>query len=264
MIKILVLNRMHLDEWPAGQVESILTSLGSNPAITGFSRQAPAPGAARQRGYDGNITDCFPGHPRGHREERDAWQITQLSRSADLVLDIHGTRRKDETFPFYGPAGHTSPLTKGVAALLGSDCAVISPAPHPAGLLPGYVGWDLAPGSTILQDLPGWLNALASGWTPPARPMAEYRYVGGVRQKDATRLGLQRDYPPFARLPDHAMHALGFPAPACALSWSAELNSHTGYWGEIVVPASCAIGSQRAQARPESDPAGPELRRQDR
>jgi hypothetical protein len=264
VIKILVLNRMHLDEWPAGQVESMLTSLAGHPAITGFSRQAPAPGRVRRRGYDGNITDCFPGHPRGHREERDAWQITQLSRSADLVLDIHGTRRTDETFPFYGPEGRTSPLIKGVAALLASDCAVIPGAPHPAGVLAGYVGWDLAPGSTILQDLPGWLRALAAGWTPPARPMAEYRYAQGIRQEDAERLGLQREYPPFTRLPDLAMCALGLPLPGYALSWNADLNGHTGYWGEIVVPAFCAIGSPQAQTRPGSDPAGPEPRRQDR
>lgn len=264
MIKVLVLNRMHLDEWPAGQVESMLTNLSGNPAITGFSRQAPALGASRQRGYDGNITDCFPGHPRGNREERDAWRITQLSRSADLVLDIHGTRRTDETFPFYGPAGRTSPLIKGVAALLGADYAIIPRAPHPAGVLPGYVGWDLAPGSTVLQELPGWLGALAAGWTPPGRPMAEYQYVDGIQHEDAKRLGLQREYPPLTRLPDHAMRSLGLPLPAYALSWSADLNGHTGYWGEIVVPAGCATGSPQAQARPGADPAGPEPRRRDR
>jgi hypothetical protein len=239
-IKILVLNRMHLDEWPAGQVESMLESLRQHPAITGFSRQAPAPGAVRRRGHDANITDCFPGSPDGNREERDAWRITGLARNADLVLDIHGTRQQDETFAFYGPAGRSSPLVTGVAALLGSDHAVIIRAPHPAGVLPGYVGWDLAPGSAILEKLPGWLTAIAAGWTPPARPMAEYRYVDGIQQKDAERAGLRRQYPPFTRLPDEAMRALGLPVPAYTLSWNADLYGHTGYWGEIAVPDTSA------------------------
>lgn len=236
MIKILVLNRMHLDEWPADQVESMLRSLRNHPAITGFSRQAPALGAVRQRGYDANITDCFPGSPRGNREQRDAWQITQLSQNADLVLDVHGTRDKDETFAFYGSAGRSSALVTGVAALLGGEQAVILQAPHPAGVLPNYVGWDLGPGNPILQKLPGWLAALAAGWIPPARPMTEYRYMAGIQQKDAERVGLQREYPPFGRLPDQAMHALGLPVPAYAFSWSADLYGHTGYWGEVVVP----------------------------
>jgi hypothetical protein len=236
VIKILVLNRMHLDEWPADQVEAMLTSLRGHPAITGFSRPAPAQGAVPRRGYDANITDCFPGSPSGNREERDAWRITRLSQGADLVLDIHGTRQADETYPFYGPAGRLSPLVAGVASLLGSDRAVVLHAPHPAGVLPGYIGWDLAPASAILQELPGWLAALAEGWIPPARPMAEYRCVDGIRHQDAERLGLRREYPPFTRLPDEAMRALALPVPAYAFSWSASLYGHTGYWGQVAVP----------------------------
>jgi hypothetical protein len=236
VIKTLVLNRMHLDEWPAAQVESMLEGLRDHPAITGFSRPAPAPGAQPRRGYDANITDCFPGRPDGNREQRDAWRITQLSRGADLVLDIHGTGQQDVTFAFYGPAGRSSPLVAGVAALLGSNYAVVVPAPHPAGVLPGYVGWDLAPGNPVLQNLPDWLAAIAEGWIPPARPLTEFRYAGGIQGRDAERVGLQREYPPFARLPDQALRALDLPVPGYAFGWSADRYGHTGYWGEVAVP----------------------------
>jgi len=120
-----VLNRMHLDEWTAEPVAAILDSLQGHPAITGYTRQAPAPGEKSRRGRDGNITDCFPGSPDGNMEQRDAWTVTRLSRNADLVLDIHGTRDRDETFPFYGPAGRSSALLAGTASLLGCEHAVV-------------------------------------------------------------------------------------------------------------------------------------------
>jgi hypothetical protein len=234
--KILVLNRMHLDEWPAEQVEAILRGLRNHPRIAGFTREASSPGQTGQRGHEANITSCFPGRPDGNREQQDAWTITQRARHADLVLDIHGTRDEAETFPFYGPAGRHSPLVTGTASLLGSDHAVVIEAPHPAGVLHNYVGWDLSPGHPALGELAGWLAALAAGWMPPAQPMTEYRYAQGIRSDDAMRLGLPRRYPPFARLPDQAMHALGIPVPAYAFSWDADRYAHTGYWGEAAVP----------------------------
>jgi hypothetical protein len=235
VVRILVLNRMHLDEWSAEPVEAILNRLRDHPEITGFTRQAPGPGEARRRGYDDNITDCFPGSPDGNREQRDAWTITQLAKITDLVLDIHGTRDADETFPFYGPAGRSSTLVRGTASLLGCDHAVIIGAPHPAGILRNYVGWDLAPGSPILGKLAGWLAALTAGWIPAERPMAEYRYVDAITENDAARLGLPRRYQPFAPLPDLAMRTLGIATPAYAFAWNADRNRHTGYRGEIAV-----------------------------
>jgi len=231
-----VLNRMHLDEWTAEPVAAILDSLQGHPAITGYTRQAPAPGEKSRRGRDGNITDCFPGSPDGNMEQRDAWTVTRLSRNADLVLDIHGTRDRDETFPFYGPAGRSSALLAGTASLLGCEHAVVLQAPHPAGTLPNYVGWDLGPGNAVLTMLPGWLTAITAGWIPPTRPMAEYRLVGGIREGDAVRAGLQRHYPPFTRLPDRAIRTLGLPVPAYAFSWAADLYAHTGHWGEVALP----------------------------
>jgi hypothetical protein len=234
--RILVLNRMHLDEWPSDQVAGVLKSLAGHPDIVGFTREAPDPGWKPQRGYDANITDCFPGSPRGNREQRDAWQVTRLARKACLVLDIHGTRNPAENFPFYGPAGRSSPLIRGTASLLGSDDAVIVDAPHPAGVLHNYVGWDLAPGNPLVEALPGLLAALATGWIPPTRPIAEYRVMAGIPETDALRAGLQPGYPPFTRLPDRAIRALGLPVPAYAVSWDADLYAHTGYWGEVAVP----------------------------
>ena len=103
-------------------------------------------------------------------------------------------------------------------------------------MLRNYVGWDLSTDTVVLSYLRDWLGDLARGWIPPARPMAEYRHVDGIREDDALRLGLQREYPPFARLPDTAIHALGLPTPAYAFSWGADLYRHTGYWGEVAVP----------------------------
>lgn len=204
MRRLLVLNRMHLDEWPADQVAVILNGLRMHPAITGITRDAPSAGGERRRGYDANITDCFPGRPDGNRKQRDAWTITQLAQHADLVLDIHGTANPGWDYPFYGAAGRADPLIKGAASLLGGERAAILGAPHPAGVLPHYVGWDLSPGTTLLGKLHRWLTRLAGGWIPPARPMAEYQIVGGIREDDALRLRLARQYPPFARLPDKA------------------------------------------------------------
>ncbi len=235
MPRILVLNRMHLDEWPADQVADVLKTLVSRPDIVGFTREAPDPGWYPQRGYEGNITACFPGRPHGNREERDAWRVTRLARKADLVLDIHGTRDPAENFPFYGPAGRSSRLVKVTASLLGCEHAVIVGAPHPAGLLHNYVGWDLGPGNPVIKALPGLLTALAEGWMPAIRPMTEYQLIDGIRETDALRLGLHPEYPPFTRLPDEAIRALGLPVPAYALSWNARLYAHTGYWGEVAV-----------------------------
>lgn len=254
MPKILVLNRMHLDEWPADQVARTLASLNGQRLITGFSRETPRAGGKTQRGYDDNITNCFPGSPTGNREQRDAWQVTQLAQQADLVLDIHGTMNKGWDFPFYGAAGRSSPLITGVASLLGCERAAILGRPHPAGLLQNYVGWDLSTATAVLTNLGAWLTDLAQGWIPPARPMAEYRIIGGILKEDARRVRLQPEYPPFARLPDRAIRVLGLPIPAYAFSWSADLYSHTGYWGEVAVPCS---GGQSPGLRSETSiPAG--------
>ena len=240
MAKILVLNRMHLDEWPAGQVAEVLMSLAGHPDIAGFTRAAPEPGWRPRRGFDANITSCFPGRPDGNREQRDAWQVTLLAGKADLVLDIHGTRDAAESFPFYGPAGRRGRLVRGVASLLDCEQAVVIGAPHPAGVLDHYAGWDLSPGHPLIDALPGLLTALAAGWVPPIRPMAQYRAVGGIQAVDALRAGLQREYPPFTRLPDQAVRALDLPVPAYAFSWDADRHAHTGYWGEVAV--RCGVG----------------------
>jgi hypothetical protein len=185
MAKILVLNRMHLDEWPSDTVANILTSLSSHPDIIGYTREAPPVGWTKQRGYEDNITNCFPGSPSGNTEEREAWRITRLARKTDLVLDIHGTRNNGWDFPFYGPSGRSSPLITGTASLLGCQRVAVLHAPHRAGVLPNYIGWDLSPTTTVLAHLRHWLTGLSRGWTPPARPMTEYRLVDGIRAGDA-------------------------------------------------------------------------------
>jgi hypothetical protein len=77
-----------------------------------------------------------------------------------------------------------------------------SSKPPPAGVLHNYVGWDLAPGNPLVEALPGLPAALAKGWIPPIRPMAEYRVIDGIRETGALRVGLEPKYPPFTRLPD--------------------------------------------------------------
>lgn len=238
MPTILVLNRMHLDEWPSGQVAEVLDGLKDHRAIIGFTREAPGASQSARRGYEANITDCFPGNPNGNKEQQDAWRISTLAQQAGLVLDIHGTRNDGWDFPFYGPTGGRSPLVAGTASLLGCERVAILAAPHPAGVLANYVGWDLSPSTTVLPRLRNWLSHLACGWIPAARPMTEYRVVDGVRESDALRLRLSREYPPFARLPDKAVRALGLPTPAYTFSWSADLYRHTGYWGEVAVPCT--------------------------
>jgi hypothetical protein len=166
MPRIAVLNRLHLDEWLSGDVAAILEGLQGHRDITCFSRDAPPEGWPRQRGYDGNITECFPGKPNGTTEEREAWLITQLCRDAELVLDIRGNNEPDNDFPFYGISPLSGPL---------------------------------------------------------------------VREDDALKHRLKREYPSLARLPDKAIRALNFPTPAYANCWNADAYGHTGYWGEVAV-----------------------------
>jgi hypothetical protein len=233
MPKIVVLNRLHLDEWLSDEVDEILQRV--QPGVICFSRAAPPAGFRKRRGYEGNITDIFPGRRDGTREQRDAWLITQLCWGADLVLDIHGNNDRDNDYPFYGPPP-ASPLVRGTASLLGSKRAYIHDFPHPAGALQNYVGWDLSRGTRVLGQLAGWLDDLALGWVPPAVPMREFRMAGGVRAEDARRFRLDPEYQPFTRLPDGAARALGLGVPAYAISWSAAAYGHTGYWGEVAVP----------------------------
>ncbi len=234
-MKIVVLNRLHLDEWPSDQVARILESLRDHPEITSFTRQALAPSIPKRRGHNANITQCFPGDSRGNAEERDARRITRLCRGSDLVLDIHGNNNAvGSDHPFYGAASRDNPLVMGVASLLGSRHGVVYvDGPHPAVTLANYVGWDLSPNTTALGQLSSWLVAIAEGWVPATRRMREYRPVGEVLAEDGRRLGLKRVYPDFARLPDDAAKELGFPLPAFASCWNADLVGHTGYWGEV-------------------------------
>jgi hypothetical protein len=233
MPKIVVLNRLHLDEWLSDEVDAILQRVHRD--VTCFSRAAPPAGFRKRRGYEGNITDSFPGHPGGTIEQRDAWLISQLCADADLVLDLHGNNDTGNDYPFYGPSP-SSPLVRGMASLLGSERAFIHGIPHPAGALPNYVGWDLSRGTAVLGQLAGWLDDLVLGWLPPAVPMREFRMAGGIRAEDARRFRLDPEYRPFTRLPDGAARALGLGVPAYAISWSATAYGHTGYWGEVAVP----------------------------
>jgi hypothetical protein len=238
--KIVVLNRLHLDEWLSDHVAEILRQLSGLPDLTCYSRPAPPAGFGKRRGYEGNITDSFPGRCDGTREQSDAWRITRLCRGAHLVLDIHGNSDQDNDYPFYGCSMGASALVRGTASLLGSERVFIPCSPHPAATLPNYVGWDLSLGTAVLGKLQGWVDALARGWQPPPVPMREYRMAGGVRAEDARRFRLAPEYQPFTRLPDAAARGLGLSTPAYAISWSAAAYGHTGYWGEVAVPLSAA------------------------
>jgi hypothetical protein len=153
MPRIAVLNRLHLDEWLSDDVAAILEGLQDHRNITCFIRDAPPEGWQKQRGYDGNITECFPGEPNGTTEQREAWLITQLCRDAELVLDIHGNNEPDNDFPFYGISASSGPLVRGAASLLGSAHAFTHGPPHPAGMIQNYVGWDLSPNTVVLRKL---------------------------------------------------------------------------------------------------------------
>jgi len=58
-----VLNRMHLDEWTAEPVAAILDSLQGHPAITGYTRQAPAPGEKSRRAVTETSPTASPAAP---------------------------------------------------------------------------------------------------------------------------------------------------------------------------------------------------------
>ena len=230
-MNIVVLNRMHLDEWPADRVAKILESyFTDHPMVKWFSREAP-PAGMWQRGYDTNIVYCLP-DPNGNREERDAYAIGELCRDADLVFDIHGSKVPG-SFPFYR-AGTTNPLVMGVLSLLENDFVVACDPEHVANRLPNYAGWDLEPGATILERLVEYLERLASGWIPPTRPMKVYRLAGAIEEADAVRLGLPEELPRCTRLDDGVARELGLPVPLFTLCWSSERYRHVGGRGEVM------------------------------
>jgi hypothetical protein len=230
-MKIVVLNRMHLDEWPSDEVEAALAAFSGHPVIKCFSRRPLPAGTPPRRGHDENITMCFPGDPNGNRDQRDARHITKLCQGSDLVLDIHGWNHEEGDFPFYGLSSRGSPLVMGVASLLGSRHALLHKSPHPAGTLPNYVAWELSPSTTVLGQLRSWLEALAGGWVPQALCMQEYHYAGYVDQADARPLGLWRDHGIFGRLPDEGVLALGLRPPLHALAWDLSYTN-----GEVATP----------------------------
>jgi hypothetical protein len=125
----------------------------------------------------------------------------------------------------------------GVAGLLAlANAKVLISRGSPAKFLPNYVGWDLAPGTSALNLLPGWLRRVADGWVPPRVNMNEFRGAGNFRAEMAERLGLSRVLDDFTRLPDCAARELGLAPPVFALAWNADAIKHTGIWGEVSVP----------------------------
>lgn len=229
--RIVVVNRVHW-EWPADLVEQMAFPAGVELVTR------PGKGfATHRRGVAGNAVLCFPGSPTGNPDERYAYKVTRRCRGAGLVIGIHG-RHRGASFPFSSAASWRNPLVRAVASLLDSDVVIFQPRPHEGGVLPNYVGLDLAPDSNLLDTLPYILGRiLQGGWQPEERPMVPFVYSGCVEADVARTSGLTENYQDFSPLPVNEARRAGLPVPCFAMSWDQDHPSWHGCVGEILVPA---------------------------
>lgn len=235
---IVVVNRIHPDEYNIGdQVDELFAEM-SIRGVRLVTRKVPAD-AREQRGLVPGSNAAFrQGNPNGDLDEQFIWEVKEAAQHARAVLDIHAHAGKGAaSYPFYGEAARHNPLVLGIASLLRSSGVVVHRAAsqHLAGGLPNLVGWDLAP-DTDVKALRPILERLGAGWHPPIQSMVEYCYFGEVSAADGSRCGFKEEYEQFEPLPAEAVAKLGFPRESYASCWSATLYSHTGVWGEVLVP----------------------------
>jgi hypothetical protein len=235
---ILVVNRVHPDECYIGdQVDQVFAD-GPIPGVRLITRDIPED-AREQRGLiPGNNTALLQGNPNGDPDEQFLWKIKEAAQHAKVVLDVHGHKGHGGTasYPFYGELGRHNPVVLGIASLLRSEKALIHPISlYLAASIPTYMGWDLALGTDV-KALRPILEKLGAGWCPPIRPMTEFSYVCEVSAADGAKYGFEEEYGQFEPLPATAVAKLGLPQGSHASGWSASLYSHTGLWGEVVVP----------------------------
>ncbi len=230
---IVVVNRIHPNEHYIGDQVDQLFADAPIPGVRLVTRDIPED-AREQRGLAPDSNTAFRQEdPDGDPDEQFLWEIREAARHARVVLDLHGNR--SGVYPFYGELARHNRLVTGIASLLRSDGVVVWTAPHLAVGLPNYVGWDLTP-ETDVEALRPILAELGAGWCPPTRPMTAYRFVGVVSAADGTAHDFKEEYEQFQPLPTEAAARLGLPLGSCAIDWSASLYSHTGLWGEVIVP----------------------------
>lgn len=235
---VVVVNRVHPDEHYIGDQVDQLFAKRAIPGVRLVTRSIP-PEAKESRGLaPGSNTVHRRGDPNGDLDEQFLWEITEAAQHARVVLDVHGHKGHGDaaSYAFYGELARYNPIVLGIASLLCSQGVGVQPtSSYLPSVLPHYVGWDLAIGTDV-ESLRPTLEKLGAGWQPPIRPMAEYGYVGEVSAADGAKYGFREEYGQFEPLPAELAVKLGLPKGACASGWSAPLYSHTGLWGEVVVP----------------------------
>lgn len=238
--EIVVVNRVHLDEYDIGDQVDQLFAEGPIPGVRLITRDAPED-AKEQRGrVPGSNPVLRQANRDGDLDEQFLWEIEQAAKHARAVVDIHGHKLKGTaSYPFYGELARHNPLALRIASLLGSDSVLVHPTTlYLPAKIPCYGGWDLAPGTDV-KALRPILERLGAGWCPPIRPMVEYCYLRGIFAADVPAdHGLKEKYEQFEPLPTEAVAKLGLPPGSCAFDWDASLYLHTGtgFWGEVVIP----------------------------
>lgn len=229
----MVVNRVHPDEYCIGDQVDQLFAEAAIPGVRLVTREIHRRGGEQRGLVPGSNTMLRTANPAGDLDEQFLWEITEASRHASAVLDIHAHRRRGEaSYPFYGELARHNPLVRGIASLLCSNEVLIHPASlYLAGNLPHYVGWDLAP-DTDVKALRPTLEKLGSGWSPPTRPMQEFVYVGGVPVTDLDKYGFAKVYRQFEPLPAKAVAKARLPEGSCASAWNAALYTTC----EVVAP----------------------------
>lgn len=252
---IVVVDGIHLDEWPVGIISFLLAlrayksakiwaELG-NPA--GYAQPVDPLTGRRARTLNGeNIGMCAPGSPHGTPARRRAYELLQIYKQATLGVGMHGVEHPRGECAWYGP--RQTNLARSVAATLFKR-AIVAPPYHLAFYRPNVFDAELSEqtGPTP-AEVCNLLIEVSEGYTPPTQQIEEYEYVrhiehDGIPAELGHRLGLKRRYMPFEPLSAadaQRLQDIGYPEQVLyANAWDADIyEGRNGYWGEVLVRCS--------------------------
>lgn len=164
--------------------------------------------AAGTRFVDDDINRIFPGQPDGNKEERLAYEITELGQKYDLVIDIHNTPSPGSDCVFVGP--DFRPELLKVATALGFNRAIVATYGCINKALRHCISLEISLSSPLMDavGLATNIRNLDISHTPQSIEM--YQFYRRISFDDKESLGLA-DWHNFQPIPREDALALGSP-----------------------------------------------------